>query len=179
MKCTNCGSNVLSGAKFCENCGMAMAVQTAEPKREESKEIPSVTAIAPNTTKMIPRWFVIVSMVLSLLTAIGIVGLFIPAITLDPLTYAIIVLSATVGLSTIFYLFMLILFLAKRYGHGSKLIPLLHIILYVVGGIGLAIASSFLYQKQIAIAMLGLASGVSFVMLCVGLYFLLREHGEE
>lgn len=184
MNCTNCGSNVVAGAKFCENCGMA--AHAAEPKPAE-KTVASAPAELPasapvtSAAKMIPRWFVIVSMVLSLLAAISIVGLFIPAVKamFDPLTYALIALTATVGPATLFYIFMLILFLAKRYGHGSKLIPLLHLILYAVAGGGVAAASGFLYQSQIALALLGAASGISFVMLCIGLYFLLREKPAE
>lgn len=176
MNCTNCGSSVVAGAKFCENCGMAVQAKP-EPKVEERSAPESPATAKTSVTKMVPQWFVIASMVLSLLTALGIVGLFIPAVKakFDPLTYALIALGATVGPATLFYIFMLIFFLAKRYGHGSKLIPLLHIILYVIAGGGVVAASGFLFQSQIALVLLGAASGISFVMLCMGLYFLLRE----
>ena len=188
MNCANCGSSMLAGGKFCENCGMAVArvEPKTEPKIEERAAAPEQRATPPaqpaSPKKMIPTWFVVISMVLSFLTAIGIAGLFIPSIpdmVGGPLLFAGMYLGATAGIATLFYIFMLIFFLAKHYGHGSKLIPMLHLILYAVAGGGVGAASGFLYQSQIAMVLLGAAAGISFVQLCVGLYFVLREKPQE
>lgn len=176
---------MLVSGKFCENCGMAVThvEPKAEPKVEKVEEKvaapePRAAAQPASPKKRIPTWFVVVSMVLSLLTAIGIVGLFIPSVpdmAGGQLAFAGMYLGATAGIATLFYIFMLIFFLAKHYGHGSKLIPVLHIILYAIAAGGIGAASGLLYQSQIAMVLLGAATGISFVQLCIGLYFVLKE----
>ena len=184
MNCTNCGSSLVSGAKFCENCGMGATAPVAaapqEPaKVEKAPEKSAQKSVTPS--KMIPKWFIITAMVLSILTALGIAGYFVPALKtyMDQFTYAVIFASALVGVSTLFYLFCLIYFLAKRFGHGSKIIPVLHFILYAIGGGVIGALSSKFYQSQIGLALLILCSAVSFIVLCVCLYFLLREKPQE
>ncbi|MBI1969320.1 zinc ribbon domain-containing protein [Candidatus Woesearchaeota archaeon] len=169
--CATCGEEVSKGTKFCENCGERVVEEKPQEEFKIKKDyIPR---------KKIPKWFVITSLVLSFFTAVTILlGIFANALLpgMEEPVYLLAMFSlGFVGIVTLFYIFMIIFFKAKKYERGAALLPWLHLIFYAVGGAVLGIISNDIYQYQIGWTVFGMNAGINFILLCFGLYYLLRE----
>ena len=168
MNCQNCGAELKKHAKFCEICGEAV-----QEKKEEVQAKPAAMSIQ---RKPMPKWYVITTMVLSILLAVAIVGAVFNVLP-DLYMYALIVYLAGVVPVGLFHVVMIIVFKAKRYERSSFVLPWIYILLYLftTGIIGMLTFLELFYLDQTAWIMLGNNIFVGFLLLCFGLYYLLRE----
>jgi len=171
MNCHNCGSELRAHAKFCEVCGEAVQ----EQKKEEI-----ATKATSVQRKPLPKWYVITTMLLSVLLSVSILGAVFKQSLFPSLaiyTYALIIYLAGVVPVGLFHIAMIIVFKAKRYERSSFTMPWMYILLYIVtaGVIGLLTFLGMFYLDDAGWILLGNNILVGFLLLCFGLYYLLRE----
>lgn len=172
VNCHNCGTELRKHAKFCEICGESVQEQ---PQREEV-----VTKATSVQRKPLPKWYVITTMLLSIILAVGILGaVFKQSLfpNLDLYLYALIVYLGGVLPVGLFHITMIIVFKAKRYERSAFTMPWMYLLLYLftTGVIGLLTYLELFYLDQTAWILLGNNVLIGFLLLCFGLYYLLRE----
>jgi hypothetical protein len=171
--CQNCGEELVHGAKFCDGCGE----EYKEPPKEEKKEEHHEPKKHQGPKKHMPTWFIIVSLVFSGLLILQVVG-GIVGLWSDIFQYALIVYGL-VGIAALFYIFCIILFMAKHYERSCFTLPWLFLFFNFIfaGFVFLATAMGVIFTLPAAgWTLIGIEAAINFLLLCFGLYYLLREH---
>lgn len=172
VNCQQCGAELRKHAKFCENCG-----ETVQESRHEEVSVKASSV----QRKPLPKWYVITTMVLSLLLAVSILGAVFKQMLFPALSiywYALIVYGVGVVPVALFHIAMIIIFKAKRYERSTFTLPWMFLLLYIftAGVISLlTFVGLFYLDPDAGWILLGNNILVGFLILCFGLYYLLRE----
>jgi len=75
MFCTQCGSEILSGAKYCHNCGNTIA-DTQQPKISPTTESSAFMDVATDTTKLngVKGWLLLLCVAMTILMPLFTLG---------------------------------------------------------------------------------------------------------